>query len=146
MAVFSLLYASISTIPGFEPDAAMEELVAGARKRNGELDITGCLIFAGGRFAQVLEGDRGAVMALMDKIARDPRHSEVTILEQGDIPARRFAGWELDYAGPSFFVQRTISRPVAEAMRGSRRGIASLLEIMTTFRAEQIAAPPLAAQ
>ncbi|HEY7810259.1 MAG TPA: BLUF domain-containing protein [Allosphingosinicella sp.] len=146
MAVFSLLYASISTLPGLEPEAAIEELVAGARKRNGELDVTGCLIFAGGRFAQVLEGEYATVTGLMDRIARDPRHREVTILEQEERRARRFANWELDYAGPSFFVQRTISRPVAEAMRGSRRGIDSLLEIMTTFRAEQIAAPHLPAQ
>jgi hypothetical protein len=128
-------------VPGSESEAAIDALVEVSRERNRALDITGCLIFAGGRFAQVLEGDRGAVTSLMDKIAHDPRHSDVTILEQGDIRVRRFAGWELDYAGPSSFVQRTISRPVTEAMRGSRRGIASLLEIMTTFRAEQTAAP-----
>ncbi|HEX9954981.1 MAG TPA: BLUF domain-containing protein [Allosphingosinicella sp.] len=146
MAVFSLLYASVSTFTGHEPEAAIEELVAGARKRNRALDITGCLIFAGGRFAQVLEGEFAAVTALMDRIARDPRHTDVTILEQGELPERRFAHWELDYAGPSFFVQRTISRPVAEATRGSRRGIDELLKIMTTFRAEQIASPQLPAR
>jgi hypothetical protein len=111
--------------------------------RNHALGISGCLLFAGGRFAQALEGDRDAVTALMTRIVHDPRHLDVTILEEGELSARRFGDWSLDYAGPSFFVQRTISRPAAEAMRGSRRGVSHLLEVMTGFREAQAAIPPL---
>ncbi|MDB5689423.1 MAG: blue light sensor protein [Sphingomonas bacterium] len=136
MTVFSLLYASKSIIPTGEAEAEVDALVGVSRSRNRNADVTGCLIFGGGRFAQVLEGAELAVEDIMASISRDARHTDVTILERGIVAERRFAGWSLGYAGPSLFVQRTIATPVREALRGSPRGIADLLRIMVAFRAE----------
>lgn len=137
MTLFSLLYASRSTIPAAEAETVVEALVDVSRSRNQNVDVTGCLIFGGGRFAQVLEGEQAAVEDIMESISRDSRHTDVTILEQGIVVQRRFAGWALGYAGPSLFVQRTIARPVSEALRGSPRGISDLLRLMTGFRSEE---------
>lgn len=143
MTIFSLLYASTSTMSPDETDAAIKDIVAVSQARNAALDVTGCLIFGAGRFAQVLEGEESDVQDIMRRISRDPRHKDITILEQGDLPARRFTGWALlGYAGPSLFVQRTIARPVAEARRGRAHGISELLRVMIEFRSTQVTARP----
>jgi hypothetical protein len=137
MTVFSLLYASKSIIPPGEAEAEVDALVTVSRARNLGLGVTGCLIFGGDRFAQVLEGDELAVADLMHSILRDARHTEIVVLERGPVNERRFLGWALGYAGPSLFIQRAIRRPVTEAQRGSARGISDLLGIMAAFRSEQ---------
>ncbi|MBD4618649.1 blue light sensor protein, partial [Xanthomonas citri pv. citri] len=58
---FSLLYASRSLVPPDDAEAAVEALVAVSRPRNAAVGVTGCLIFGGGRFAQILEGRQTAV-------------------------------------------------------------------------------------
>ncbi|MGK2910753.1 MAG: BLUF domain-containing protein [Sphingobium sp.] len=138
--MFSVLYASRSTISPSEANGAVEALVSVSRSRNEKASVTGCLIFGAGRFAQILEGEQAAVEDIMLSISRDPRHADVTILEQGGVLGRRFVGWALGYAGPSLFVQRTITRPVSEALRGSERGILDLIHIMTRFHEQQTAA------
>ena len=44
---------------------------------------------------QVLEGGRGAVNKLYNRIAADPRHSDVELLSYEEIAERRFAGWSM---------------------------------------------------
>lgn len=141
MMIFSLLYASTSLVPPGDAEAEVDALVAVSRARNATMNVTGCLIFGGGRFAQILEGEQAAVEDLMRSILRDPRHTDIAVLEQRTIAARRFAGWALGYAGPSLFVQRTIAKPVAAALDDSKRGVADLIHIMTSFRAQQFDAP-----
>lgn len=141
--MFSLLYASRSTLQPSEADAAVKALVSAGRSRNEKADVTGCLVFGAGRFAQILEGEQSAVEDIMRSILRDPRHTEVAILQQGEAATRRFADWALGYAGPSLFVQRTIARPVSEALRGSKRGMADLIHLMTEFHAKQTIASSL---
>lgn len=135
--VFSLVYASRSVVAPDEADAAAEDIVRISRTRNLAADVTGCLIFAAGRFAQVLEGEQAAVEEIMASIARDPRHADIVILKQGDQPRRRFEGWSLAYAGHSYFIERTIAGPAAEALNGSTRGVADLLTVMSELRAKQ---------
>lgn len=142
MTIFGLLYASMSTLPRAEEKAAMRAIVAVSQTRNAALGVTGCLILGAGRFAQALEGEQSSVEEIMRSILRDPRHRQVTVLEQGDLPARRFTGWALGYAGPSLFVQRTIARPVSEALRGLPNGISELMRIMIAFRSADVWVAP----
>jgi hypothetical protein len=44
---------------------------------------------------QVLEGGRGAVNRIYNRIASDPRHSDVELLSYEEIDERRFAGWSM---------------------------------------------------
>jgi hypothetical protein len=50
---------------------------------------------ASGIFLQVLEGGRSAVNALYNRIAADPRHTQVELLVYEEIGERRFAGWSM---------------------------------------------------
>ena len=44
---------------------------------------------------QVLEGGRDVVSALYNRIANDPRHTDVILLQYEEITERRFAGWSM---------------------------------------------------
>ena len=88
-----LLYAS-RAVPGMAP----EELMAILRKSkadNPALGVTGVLCFSEGIFLQLLEGGRQPVNQLYNRIATDPRHTDVTLLCYDEIGERRFAGWSM---------------------------------------------------
>ena len=116
MPVFSLLYVSRALVHGPEAEAAVADIVNVARQRNGQLEVTGALLFTGAHFAQVLEGTHGAVKELMVSINRDPRHTEITVIQEGAVAEARFAQWTLAYSGPSNFIDRTVARTLEEAL------------------------------
>ena len=75
-----------------------EELVAILRKskaNNPAIGVTGVLCYSEGVFLQVLEGGRSAVNRLYNRIASDPRHTQVELLSYAEIGERRFAGWSM---------------------------------------------------
>ncbi|MGU3663986.1 BLUF domain-containing protein [Methylobacterium sp. A49B] len=100
----SLLYVSRRV----SSDADVRDIVATSRARNAGLRITGALVASRSRFAQILEGPRSGVDALMDSIRRDPRHTGVEVLVYDDIDGRRFADWTLAYSGASVYVDGLI--------------------------------------
>jgi len=88
-----LLYAS-RAVPGID----QEELGAILRRSKGHnptVGVTGVLCFSGGIFLQVLEGGRAQVNRLYNRIAADPRHTDVELLLYEEIGERRFAGWSM---------------------------------------------------
>jgi hypothetical protein len=88
-----LLYASRAV-----PAVDQEELLTILRKskaNNQPLGVTGVLCFSGGIFMQVLEGGRGPVNRLYNRIASDARHTDVELLCYQEIGERRFAGWSM---------------------------------------------------
>lgn len=94
MTLIRLLYVSDATRPflGREIDA----LVAKSRSNNDALGITGILLNSGGQFLQVLEGDEPGVLALFDKIRRDPRHNQVHKLLFHGTDKRLFPKWGME--------------------------------------------------
>ena len=59
--------------------------------------ITGVLCFCLQEriFLQVLEGGRSAVNRRYNRIAKDPRHTDVEVLSYDEIGERRFAAWTM---------------------------------------------------
>jgi hypothetical protein len=88
-----LLYASRAAA---ELDAdALVAIMKKSKVNNPKVGVTGVLCFSGGIFMQALEGGRGAVNALYNRIVTDPRHREVVLLDYAEIAERRFAGWSM---------------------------------------------------
>lgn len=130
-AIHALLYVSRALVAGDAADAAVEAIVRVSRERNAALAVTGALLFSGGHFAQWLEGSREAVDELMASIARDPRHTDIAILEAGSAPARQFPDWTLAYAGRSTFVDSALANALVGGTADARlraRRIRSLLD------------------
>lgn len=88
-----LMYVSRAA-PAVDADE-LHTLLKQCRANNPKTGITGVLCFADGIFLQVLEGGRGAVNRLYNRIVADARHREVELLAYEEIDQRRFAGWAM---------------------------------------------------
>ena len=88
-----LLYASRAANE-FDADA-LNLIVKQSKRNNQEHGVTGLLCYSGNLFMQVLEGGRGAVNRIYNRIASDPRHGDVELLCYEEIDERRFAGWSM---------------------------------------------------
>jgi len=68
-----------------------------ADARNRSEDITGLLLSDGARFIQALEGDAAAVQAVMDRIAKDSRHDNISYFRPITTNCRQFKKWTTEY-------------------------------------------------
>lgn len=93
MALIQLIYTSTATRAMDE--AELDQIVATARSRNPDNGITGMLFYADGHFMQVLEGEEALVDATLERVRRDPRHTDVTVTERSAISERSFAEWSM---------------------------------------------------
>ena len=105
-----LLYASRTTSPIDE--ALVASILEQSRKYNQEHGITGILCTAspGNVFLQLIEGGRAAVNTLYGNIVRDPRHTDITLLDYAEISERRFASWRMGRVNLNRVNQGTILR------------------------------------
>ena len=94
-ALHQLFYVSQATADCREGDIA--RILATARRRNRQLDVTGCLLHAGDCFAQALEGDADRIGELVDRIAADKRHGGLRILLSRNVARRSFTDWAMGY-------------------------------------------------
>lgn len=95
-ALYEVLY--VSTLAPEQPLSVVAEIAGRARRVNGELDITGLLIFDGQRFCQQLEGPKKVVLKLIERIRNDPRHVNVEVLHHGPLAGRRFQNFSLAFS------------------------------------------------
>ena len=91
--MYRLFY--VSTASTELQDDEIELLVNRAAVNNARLGISGALAFNGLNFAQVLEGERKAVLDLMESIRNDKRHFGVVVVLEGDRRERRWDGWSM---------------------------------------------------
>lgn len=101
--LFRLIYTSRNLLGGSEDEqaAAVAGILAASKRNNARVGVTGALLFNAGAFAQVLEGPREAVEATFERIQRDPRHSDVSVLQCEPTTARGFPNWSMAFAGYS---------------------------------------------
>jgi hypothetical protein len=94
-SVCQLFYVSSATTP--VDSAVIQHILQVARRNNRQLDITGCLLYSGRYFAQVLEGRKEQVQPLAQRIASDPRHRNVRILLETHRIDREYGDWSMGY-------------------------------------------------
>lgn len=98
--MFHLLYTSHAAAPFSESE--LIDLLKRSRTFNLKNHVTGMLLYLEGKFMQVLEGDKKIVLSLYDKIKRDPTHTRVTTVIEGDSPTRVFKDWSMGFKQLSF--------------------------------------------
>jgi hypothetical protein len=79
--------------------ADLNLLLSTAIRRNREDGVTGGLVFNRSHFMQVLEGESAAVTRTFVRIAADPRHGDVTLVEVRPVDEMLFGRWSMGYAG-----------------------------------------------
>jgi len=62
---------------------------------NRQEHISGLLLYASQQFMQLLEGEQRTVKQLCQRIGRDARHNNMTILLDGPQPRRLFPDWSM---------------------------------------------------
>jgi hypothetical protein len=68
-----------------------------AERNNVRDDITGFLICTPQWYGQILEGSAIAIERVMEKIKRDPRHFNITVLHKAEITHRMFSRWGMQW-------------------------------------------------
>lgn len=80
----------------FGYDSAMlAGILAGARRANPLLGITGALICRQDIYLQLIEGEAAAIDQLYERIAVDDRHLAVTLLSRDTVERRMFPDWAM---------------------------------------------------
>jgi hypothetical protein len=95
MNIVRLIYAS--RLKKKLDHAAVEKIADVSRRNNRKLGVTGALCSSPRGFLQILEGPPAAVNELYNRIVRDPRHADVTLLEYVRVPFREFENWSMAY-------------------------------------------------
>lgn len=100
--VYKILYCSRNLIEGEDAKrkAEINQILQTARQKNKQQNVTGALLFNSGYFAQALEGPRLAIEQIFERIQRDPRHGDVTVLSSQTDGHRDFPEWSMAYVAP----------------------------------------------
>jgi len=93
--IFQLIYHSQFLPVGAGPSSTIRAILRTSESNNFRDDVTGFLIFDKSTFVQILEGDRNAVLETYERIGRDPRHMNLTLIAARDVEARAFADWSM---------------------------------------------------
>src|SRR5450432_1916144 len=94
-SVFQTFYVSRANLPSDK--AAVQSILQISRRNNARVDVTGCLLFSGRCFAQVLEGDQDVVRAVAARIVEDARHGDLRFLFEVARDEREYADWSMGY-------------------------------------------------
>ena len=100
-ALHRLVYYSRTRIEGGGAALAeaVDDILKVSRRNNAEVDVTGALMFNAGCFGQVLEGRREMLESTFERIQRDPRHEDVSLLTFEPIASRSFGHWSMGFVG-----------------------------------------------
>ncbi|MCR9205641.1 MAG: BLUF domain-containing protein [Halobacteriovoraceae bacterium] len=132
--VFQLLYSSNSS-ENFDVSVDVDGILNASKMFNEENDITGVLIYKGGVFLQLLEGDEGKVRTLFDKISSDSRHENLEVVYQGKVEERIFPHWTMAYRKTDLYsldVQEKIEEFLYDLNDGE--GIVSREDVLTFLK------------
>lgn len=99
--LYHLAYISRNAVEGGHDNIKLEieRILQSARHNNVNMGVTGALLFSGGYFCQVIEGEQQNIEELFEIIQMDPRHNDITVLEFQPIAQRGFAEWSMAFAG-----------------------------------------------
>ncbi len=146
MSLIRLLYRSDSELTGSDR-AVREEAFAiadAAAARNASEGVTGALMFRGGVFVQLLEGEDDAIERVFERICRDIRHRRLVLLDLSEPDRRVFGEWNMVAFEGDEQVNRLFPA-VSEATSFARRNRLSAgmaIELMQKLHAKRAARPP----
>ena len=116
--LYNLVYCSRNRIRGnnTEVTAELQSILASSRTNNARAGITGTLLYNAGNFAQILEGPLLSIERTFEAIQRDPRHSEVTVIQSGRTLTRQFPEWSMAFAGSNAVERMPLATAVFDAV------------------------------
>ena len=93
--IFHLVYVSHAVEDISYTD--IRDILEVSRKHNAKENITGVLVFREGYFLQVLEGNKDAILPLVDRIRDDDRNFKLKVLVETESENRIFGEWSMAF-------------------------------------------------
>lgn len=93
--LIQLVYVSRATRDLSADD--LTQLLAKIRPNNQQNAVTGMLLFDGGSFMQVIEGESNTIHHLFARIQLDARHSNIVHILEKPILKRQFPDWSMGF-------------------------------------------------
>lgn len=87
----------VSRASGGLSRADIQNLLAEAGRKNWRHNVTGCLLYTGRSFVQLLEGESDVVGPLSERIAQHRWHNGMRVLLDRKVERRRYADWSMGY-------------------------------------------------
>ena len=139
----SLMYVSKSCLARSAQTRELNDIVKRSRARNEQLQVRGALVFTEDHFAQVLEGPKAGVDALMDSICRDLRHEQVTVTGEARSDDYRFPNWTLAYYGGASYMDQQVAALLRERDADYGDDAAKLYFLIRSFAIESLDSGPI---
>lgn len=98
MPLHRAIYVSDAVADAATSLLVLAEILGESERNNRRDGVTGVLMRHGGRFLQAIEGRRADVDRLMDRLRADPRHENIRLLSDLDVPFRLFRDWPMTLA------------------------------------------------
>lgn len=125
--LYQLSYISKNMIEGDKQilQSQIESILTSASNNNVKLGITGALLYSGGYFCQVIEGEEDNLESIFETIQQDSRHAEITVLNFEKTNERNFSEWSMAFAG------------IEESMRFDITGLKDIKDQTSLQKAEK---------
>ncbi len=75
----------------------IQDILNHSKEWNNENDVTGLLLFSGGNFFQIIEGEKNKICGLFEDIKLDKRHHNVTQIFGKEIHKEAYDGYDSDF-------------------------------------------------
>ena len=95
MSILTLVYISDATQDFSQ--AELQSLLKVCRSNNEKIGITGMMVYAGGKFLQILEGEPEVINTLMEKLEKDQRHANIVVMNSDLLAHRHFDQWSMGF-------------------------------------------------
>ena len=136
MKLQRLVYISDAKNPFTRAD--LTQLVSSCRESNRARGISGILLYSGGHFMQMLEGQGMQISSLFSKISLDPRHCNVEQLMFRDADDRIFPEWGMELARAENAIALDRTRIEQQLLRlrlkQSAEPVADAISLLREFR------------
>ena len=139
---FALLYISRNAVPDASREQEIARILEVSLRHNRAHSVTGALVSTQAHYAQVLEGPREAVLALMARINADPRHRDVSIMAEEILPQRSFPRWSLAHIGNCDRLEEAIGRLASDAQASQGAMVWPLWQLMSELAYAQFKSDP----
>lgn len=132
--LYQLSYISKNVMDGDKQalQLQIDSILTSSSKNNLKSDITGALLYSGGYFCQVIEGEEDKIEDIFEKIQLDSRHAKVTVLYFERVNERSFSEWSMAFVGIEESMRFDISdlkdAKNKETMKQTGKNIVSVLE------------------
>jgi hypothetical protein len=132
----------LSTATRLMSDADLMEVLRASRVNNARDEVTGVLLYQGGNFIQLLEGDSAAIDTVYARVEKDPRHHSVLRMLDDEAEERLFPDWSMAFR-PSESLSPQLKGEIAEfiakapheaATNGGRRALRLVHSFIQSMR------------